>query len=147
MATKPKPKVKPRIVPELAIARWIEGKPVTLKSLRGKIVLLHFWSATPYLEDSFSQLLDSYKGFKSRGVVLVSVLVPGYDETYLRKVLLQQKMDHSIGLAHVDQLRQTWVPYLKTASSWLFLIDRKGLATPLAPGDLDAEINKALARR
>jgi peroxiredoxin len=30
--------------PELDVAQWLRGEPVTLAELKGKVVLLHFWS-------------------------------------------------------------------------------------------------------
>ena len=43
--SKPQP-IAGRKVPELDVAAWVNGEPVTLETIRGKVVVLAFWDST-----------------------------------------------------------------------------------------------------
>ena len=87
---------------------------------------------------------NAYRRYKSRGLTVISILVPGYDETYVRKTMLQERPQHPIG---VSQDPKMWEAYQKI-SGRLVLIDRKGMATPASsdPQTLESSIEKALGK-
>ena len=63
-----------------AIANWINSKPLTMEGLRGKVVLIDFWTYTcvncirtlPYLKDWHSK-------YSSKGLVIVGVHSPEFE--------------------------------------------------------------------
>ncbi|MBI2413392.1 MAG: TlpA family protein disulfide reductase [Deltaproteobacteria bacterium] len=52
------------------------GRPVTLRELRGKVVLLHFWATwCKPCKDEFPLLEKVYEGFKGRGLALLPIAI------------------------------------------------------------------------
>lgn len=124
--TKPE---KPRIAPELVIDRWLQGKPVTITSLRGKVVVLYFWGAWPSDESTVLELVSLDKEYKNRGLAVISVLLPPFDETYMRKVILEKHVEYPIGVdPGAGRESKNLYAYDQTSRQLLFLIDRKGMA-------------------
>ena len=61
--------------PELQqIKGWINGDPVTIGDLRGKVVLLDFWSywCSPCVSQ-MPRLMDLYQKFKDQGLVVIAI--------------------------------------------------------------------------
>ena len=66
--------------PELNVSAWYNTEPLTLASLRGKVVVIDFWTyscinclrALPHMR----QIWDRYKG---NGLVLIGVHSPEFD--------------------------------------------------------------------
>ena len=146
------------IAPELVIERWYQGKPVTLTSLRGKVVLLHLWSPYPEKAAELKRISELHKQYGNRGLVVISVISPTVDETYLRKVTREDKVEHALAIDNNSGSLARWnsqtrMAYSKIINSPLFLIDRNGMATGFTAQELSetdalkAKIERALARR
>jgi peroxiredoxin len=62
--------------------RWIQGGPLTLEGLRGKVVLLRFWlTDCPYCERTAPALRELDRRYRDRGLVVVAVHHPKSDES------------------------------------------------------------------
>ena len=73
--------------PKLEIAEWVKGKPATLEKLKGKLVLLYFWSAwdTPSLEN-LPELIRFHKKYARDGLVIIAI----HDSSLDKKALIEQ---------------------------------------------------------
>src|ERR1043166_9277434 len=60
---------------EWVVTDWINSKPLTLASLRGKVVLVRWWTAPgcPYCEASAPALNEFWKKYRDRGLVVVGI--------------------------------------------------------------------------
>ena len=140
--------------PELPIARWLSGKPVTLASLRGKVVVLAFLSSYQTNSDRlFGRLLELDRRYRSRGLATLSVVLPPWDETYLRKLISAAHPTYPVGLydSRIGANRPRSSPLARlmdaAGQSEMYIIDRKGFARPVSDySKIEAEIEKALAR-
>ena len=140
--------------PELAIARWLSGKPVTLTSLRGKVVVLAFWTSYQTNGDRlFGRLVELDRRYRSRGLATVSIVLPPCDETYMRKLLSAARPTYPVGLydSRIGANRPRSSPLVKFTDaaglSDLYIVDRKGFARPVSDySKVEVEIEKALAR-
>ncbi|OGU37658.1 MAG: thioredoxin, partial [Hydrogenophilales bacterium RIFOXYA1_FULL_63_33] len=57
----------------------LEGKPITLNDLRGKIVLVNFWATScPGCVKEMPDLIETYNQYKERGFEVVAVAM-SYD--------------------------------------------------------------------
>ena len=63
--------------PEWRGTTWVQGGPLTLASLKGKVVLLRFWAGDcPYCVRSAPALLSLEKQYGGRGLVVVGLHHP-----------------------------------------------------------------------
>jgi thiol-disulfide isomerase/thioredoxin len=63
-----------RLAPEIEVADWIEQKPATLASLRGRVVLLDFWAlwCTP-CHAALPHIAEWQEKYKERGLSVVAL--------------------------------------------------------------------------
>jgi thiol-disulfide isomerase/thioredoxin len=61
------------------ITGWLNSPPLSLKSLRGKVVLLDFWNYNcPYCVESLPYLNNWYNKYRAQGLVIIGVHNPEY---------------------------------------------------------------------
>jgi peroxiredoxin len=121
---------------------WINSKPLTLASLRGKVVLVRWWTAPdcPYCAASAPALNEFWRKYKDNGLVVVG--------------LYHQKAESPLTHAHVEeQARKLGFtfpvavdPNWETLKRWwlarndrrwtsvTFLLDREGVIRHIHPG-------------
>jgi len=61
--------------------KWVQGAPAALSDLRGKVVLVRFFTDTscPYCSETAPALNQLYREFSGRGLVVVGVYTPKPD--------------------------------------------------------------------
>lgn len=141
--------------PEWGDHRWVQGGPLRLADLRGKVVLVRFFmdAACPYCRGTAPALNELDRELGPRGLVVVGMYTPkprprpttveevrGYVETY----------GFRFPVAVDDEwaaLRRLWLDRVRDASftSSSLLIDGKGIVRHVQPGGLYAK--DAQARR
>lgn len=83
--------------PELQIAEWVQGEPVTLGDLRGKVVLLDFWGLwCGPCRRSLPGLASLHEKYAKDGLVIIAV----HDASLTKDTLL----DRSQGLVDLSKL-------------------------------------------
>ena len=121
--------VTPYQAPELkSIKAWINSAPLTIAQLRGKVVIVEFWTYScincirtlPYVE-------SWYEKYKSEGLVIVGVHAPEFSfEKLLPNVqaaVKQRGLTYPIAL---DNDFGTWNAYANQYWPAHYLIDRNG---------------------
>lgn len=116
-------------VPELVgLTGWINSKPLSLHDLRGKVVLIDFWTYScinclrtlPYLEKWYQQ-------YASEGLVIIGIQDPEFQfEKNWNNVL---KAVRANGLTYpiaLDNDHDTWNAYQNQYWPAKYLIDQKG---------------------
>jgi len=101
----------------------IDGKPVSLKDLRGKVVLIDFWATwcVPCRND-LPVLEKLHQEFKSKGLVLLGFDV-GEEREVVNKFLTTAKLTYSIVLTAGTNIPAS---YSVTAYPTVVLIDKQG---------------------
>lgn len=131
--------------PEL---EWVQGGPLTLADLRGKVVLVRFFTdpACPYCSATAPALNGFSKGFGERGLVVVGFYTPkpAPRETTATHVSgVARKYGFTFPVAIDDEwkaLRRLWLD--RADSGWTsasLLIDRKGVVRHVHPGGVFAK--------
>jgi len=115
--------------PEFAgIDRWFNSPPLTMKGLRGKVVLVEFWThgcinclhVLPHTK-------ALYERYKDDGLVVVGVHTPEYEEERdpVRIAAAIRKLGVDWPVA-VDNGQHTWNAFDNRFWPALYLIDRDG---------------------
>ena len=114
------------------------GAPVSLESLRGKVVLLNFWASwcVPACYDEAPALESTWREYKDKGVVIVGVDIQDREEA-ARKFIAQ--FGHSFPNAP-DPGGKVAVDYGVYGVPETFFIDRKGRVRFKQVGALTEEI-------
>ena len=121
--------VSPYAAPQFAgLTNWINSNPLTLSQLKGKVVLVDFWTyscincirATPHVE-------AWYQTYKSRGLVVVGVHAPEFSFEHIpanvRNGVKQLKITYPVAL---DNNFTTWDAYNNEYWPAEYLIDKHG---------------------
>lgn len=120
--------------PEWTLTDWLNSEPLTLASLRGKVVLVRWWTAPgcPYCAASADALNGWWKKYRDRGLVVIGAYHHKADTPLTREHVAQQakRLGFPFPIA-IDPdwrtLHRWWLD--KTERGWTsvtFLIGRDG---------------------
>ncbi len=134
--------------PSWPALRWVQGGPLALSDLRGKVVLVRFFTDPdcPYCSATAPALNEFQKEFGGRGLVVVGFYTPKPSPRrttvgHVRKVV--RRYGFSFPVAVDDQwkaLRRLWLD--REDGGWTsasLLIDRKGVVRNVHPGGVFAK--------
>lgn len=114
--------------PELAQGDWINSESLKLSELRGRVVLLEFWTFGCY---NCRNTLPFVKGwddrYRAKGLTVIGVHSPEFEEE--RKVEYLRREITSLGILYpvvTDNDFQTWNVYMVKGWPTIFLIDKQG---------------------
>jgi thiol-disulfide isomerase/thioredoxin len=135
-----------------AIASWINSRPLTMRQLSGKVVLIDFWTYTcvncirtfPYLKDWYAKYAD-------KGLVIVGVHSPEFEFEKVTENVVRSSRD--FGLVYPiaqDNDFATWRAYGNKFWPAKYLVDKNGVVryTHFGEGayeDTEAQIRGLLA--
>jgi thiol-disulfide isomerase/thioredoxin len=115
--------------PELrGVDEWINTPPLTLKSLRGKVVVLNFWTFGCI---NCIHNLPHYKAwvkeYAKEPVVLLGIHTPETDEEHdldkVKKAVAEKELVYPIA---IDNRRETWKAWGNDVWPSVYLIDKRG---------------------
>ena len=123
--------------PEISGQSWINSKSLTLAELKGKVVLLEFWTfgcvncrnIEPYVKAWHKQYAD-------QGLVVVAVHAPEF--SYERSLANVQRYVRERGITYpvaIDNDFATWNRYKNRYWPALYLIDKRGIVRYLRIGE------------
>ena len=140
--------------PEFAgVERWINSPPLTLAGLRGKVVLVEFWTyACGNCIRVAPHVNEWHRRYRDLGLVVVGVHTPEYDAervpANVEAAVARYGIRYPVAL---DNDYKTWNAYRNQFWPALYLIDRQGRVVyrHIGEGDYDvtdARIRELLAR-
>ncbi len=112
-----------------AIANWINSRPLTMEELRGRVVLVDFWTYTcvncirtmPYLKDWHAK-------YASKGLVIVGVHSPEFEFEKLTENVTENARDFGLEYPIAqDNDFQTWRAYRNRFWPAKYLVDKEGV--------------------
>jgi thiol-disulfide isomerase/thioredoxin len=120
--------------PDLRGVHWLQGGPLTLAALKGKVVLLRFWlTGCPYCERTAPALEELHETYAARGLVVIGLHHPksedSRDAAVVEETVRRLRMRFPVGL---DDRWETVRAYsvgtqFQRFTSVSFLIDRSGI--------------------
>jgi len=127
--------------PELAAGEWINSEPLKLKDLRGRVVLIEFWTFGCINCRNTLPFVKSWADrYRQKGLTVIGVHSPEFDEE--RDVEHLRREVTSLGIRYpvvTDNDYQTWKAYKVEAWPTVFLLDKQGRIrwTRVGEGDYD----------
>ena len=138
------------LAPEfLQIDSWINSEPLTMEELRGRVVLIDFWTYTcvncirtfPYLRDWHAKYAD-------RGLTIVGVHAPEFAFERVRENVVESAMEHGLTYPIAqDNDFKTWRAYFNRFWPAKYLIDQDGVVRYSHFGEGDYDVTEREIRR
>jgi peptide-methionine (R)-S-oxide reductase len=126
IVSKDKSNLKP--APDFAAGTWINSSPLKLQDLRGRVVLVDFWTFGCYnCRNTLPYLNRWHENYKDKGLTIVGVHSPEFDEE--KKVETLRGKVASLGIRYpvvTDNDYATWNAYNVNAWPTVFLLDKAG---------------------
>ncbi len=114
--------------PDLATGEWINSEPLKLADLRGRVVLIEFWTFGCYNCRNTLPFVKSWDDrYRDKGLTVIGVHSPEFDEE--RKVENLRREVASLEIHYpviTDNDYQTWNAYKVEAWPTVFLLDKQG---------------------
>ena len=114
--------------PALAAGDWINSKPLRLEDLRGRVVLIDFWTFGCYnCRNTLPFIKDWNNRYREKGLTIIGVHSPEFEEE--RNVENLRRQVSSLGITYpivTDNDYQTWNAYKVEAWPTVFLLDKQG---------------------
>ncbi|SAL41123.1 redoxin domain-containing protein [Caballeronia peredens] len=110
------------------IDNWLNSAPLDLKQLRGKVVLVDFWTFDCInCAHTLPHVKEWYSRYRDKGLVVVGVHTPEYtferDTGNLKKAIKQYGIEYPVAQ---DNQYATWNAYRNQYWPALYLIDQNG---------------------
>lgn len=116
--------------PEIVgITKWINSDPITLNQLRGKVVLIDFWTYSCInCIRTFPYLKDWYKKYKDKGLVIIGIHTPEFEfEKDPDNVKMATERFGILYPVTLDNNYKTWQAYSNNYWPAHYLIDQDGI--------------------
>lgn len=114
--------------PQLASGTWINSEPLTLKSLRGRVVLIEFWTFGCYNCRNTLPFVKRWHGrYGDKGLTIIGVHSP--ELAGERKIENVRREVASLGIKYpvvTDNDYATWKAYGVEAWPTMFVLDKTG---------------------
>ncbi len=131
--------------PPFAFDAWLNSEPLALEDLRGRVVLVRWWTDTcPFCASSASALRELHRDYEPRGLTLVGVFHPKagrddpLDRVRVERVVAQRDFEFPIAVDwdwRNGTLRDWWLTGPdRPATSVTFLLDKHGVIRFIHPG-------------
>ncbi len=128
--------------PEWVVTAWLNSKPLTLASLRGKVVLVRWWTAPgcPYCEASAPALNEFWHRYRDRGLVVVGMYHHKSDAPLTREHVVKQTekfgFEFPVAIdADWETLKNWWLKGEDQRwTSVTFVLNRQGVIRHIHPG-------------
>lgn len=133
---------KPYDAPELVgISRWLNSPPLTIKDLKGKVVLVDFWTySCVNCVRTLPYMVNLHKQYHDKGLVILGIHAPEFE--FEKKVDNIQSALTRFGILYpvaVDNNLLTWSQFHNQFWPAHYLIDRNGqvVYTHFGEGEYD----------
>jgi thiol-disulfide isomerase/thioredoxin len=115
--------------PGIAPGQWINSQPLTLTDLRGKVVLLEFWTYGCYnCRNTLPHIKAWYKAFSSEKFEIIGIHTPEFEaEKDLDRV---KRKVRELGIEYpvvTDTQYKTWDAYKQHYWPAMYLLDKQGV--------------------
>ena len=124
----------------------LEGKPIVLEELRGKVVLVNFWATScPSCIKEMPGMVETYKQYKDRGFEIIAVAMSYDPPNYVLNFVQTRQLPFPVALDVNGEHARAFGDVQLTPTS--FIIGKDGRILEQKLGELDFVKLKALLDR
>jgi peroxiredoxin len=126
--------------PPLKLEHWLNSKPLEISDLRGRVVLVRWWTqGCPFCEATAPALLKLQRGYGDRGFQTLGIYHPkpagNWDLAKFQKAVQEKQFTFPVALdGDWSALKIWWLQRDRGATSVSFLLDRQGIIRYIHPG-------------
>jgi len=126
--------------PVLGLKHWLNSPPLEMSDLRGKVVLLRWWTqGCPYCEATAPALIDLQKVYGGKGLQVIGVYHPkppgNWDMKAVTAAAQEKHFTFPIALdGDWSALKRWWLFKERDFTSVSFLVDQRGIIRYVHPG-------------
>jgi len=121
----------------------LDGRPIQLDSLRGKVVLVNFWATTcPGCIKEMPGMIETYNQYKARGFEVIAVAMSYDPPSYVVNFTQTRQLPFPVALDVKGEFAQAFGNVQLTPTS--FIISKNGKILEQRLGELDFLELKAL---
>jgi thiol-disulfide isomerase/thioredoxin len=117
-----------RPAPAIASGEWINSEPVKLEALRGRVVLVDFWTFGCYnCRNTLPTLKRLDSAYRKRGLTIIGVHSPEFDRE--KRIENVRREVGSLGIDYAvvtDNDYETWRAYGVEAWPTVVILDKRG---------------------
>ena len=116
---------------------WVNSRPLRLPELKGKVLLVEFWTFGCYNCQNVEPYVKSWHDkFKDRGLVVIGVHSPEFGHERVLKNVRDYVREHKIQYAvAIDNDYKTWNSYQNHYWPAMYLIDKQGVIRHIRIGE------------
>jgi len=115
--------------PEISEGDWINSTPLALSDLRGKVVLLEFWTyGCINCRNTLPFMKSVHAKYKTRGLAIIGVHTPEFDQE--KQLPNVRRRTAALGIEYpvvTDNAYRTWSTYNQRYWPVMYVIDKKGV--------------------
>ena len=120
----------------LVVFTTLRGQPVSMASLRGKVVLVNFWATTcPGCVKEMPALIETYRQYKNKGFEVVAVAMSYDPPSYVMKFTQDRQLPFPVALDVSGEHARAFGNVQLTPTS--FIVGRDGTVLEQKLGELD----------
>jgi peroxiredoxin len=129
-----------RNAPEfVGVTRWINSPPLTMKELRGKVVVVHFWTNGCYnCVNNYEHYRAWQERYAGKDVVIIGIHSPEtaseHDIARIQKQAEKHKLKFAIA---VDNEARNWEAWKNQVWPTVYVVDRRGVVRYGWEGELN----------
>jgi peroxiredoxin len=126
--------------PPLSLRYWLNSEPLEISDLRGKVVLLRWWTeGCPFCAATAPALVSLEQRFGVRGLEVIGVFHPKppgkWSMEKVRQAVAEKQFTFPVAIdPDWSALKRWWLTKQRDFTSVSFLLDQKGIIRYIHPG-------------
>jgi len=121
----------------------IDGKKISMASLKGKVVLVNFWATDcPGCVKEIPALVDTYKNYQAKGFEVIAVAMPYDPPAQVLNYVKQKALPFPVMHDGLEEVTQAFGGINLTPTTYIF--DKQGNRLQRIIGEIDFTNLKAL---
>ena len=115
--------------PELAPTAWLNGQPLRLADLRGRVTLIEFWTFDCInCRNVYPALAQWHQVYAPYGLVIIGVHTPEFrherEIKNVQAIIDEWRVPYPVA---IDNDLETWLAYRNRVWPSLYLVDKRGV--------------------